>query len=225
MLSRVVHFLILGMIYLCAATTLAQAIGLGVIWSRGALTPDKLTRYAGILYGLPPQDLPPLEPNEEESTGLVSGGSADLQTRVAAHPLLANRREAIQRDFTEINMLVRDLKTKRKRYDSVKKGFQNLLDTLETDLSTTSIAEVQRTLEVLQAKQAKDLILGMLEEEDPTGEDDVLGDVVEMIRTMPQEKLKKILGEFKTNAERETLHRIMMELGKLDAAGSGASQP
>ena len=74
----------------------------------------------------------------------------------------------------------------------------------------------QRTLENLQPKQAKDTLLRILEDEGKDPEDDVLADVVAIVRSMPQEKLKKILGEFKTEAERTTLHRIMLEIGEIE---------
>ena len=67
----------------------------------------------------------------------------------------------------------------------------------------------------LQPKQSKDMMMAMLQDQ-PVGGDDVLGDVLTIIRGLPQDKVKKIFGEFKTETEREELHRILVALGELD---------
>ena len=55
----------------------------------------------------------------------------------------------------------------------------------------------------------------MLDDELLNPEDDVLGDIVAIIRSMPQENLRKILGEFTTEEEEQILHRILVELGQI----------
>ena len=54
-MARLVQSLILFGMYFCAASTAAQAIGLGKLYWHGGLTPDKIRQYAAVLYGL---DLP-----------------------------------------------------------------------------------------------------------------------------------------------------------------------
>ena len=43
-----------------------------------------------------------------------------------------------------------------------------------------------------------------------------LGDVLAIIGGMPQDKLKKIFKEFKTEEERTVLNRILLAIGELD---------
>ena len=104
----------------------------------------------------------------------------------------------------------------RERHEFVKASFEDLLSQLESTASAEALQEIQRTLEILQPKQAKDLLLRILEDEKLQADDDVLSDVVAIVRSMPQDKLKKILGEFKTEAERTTLHKIMLEIGEME---------
>ena len=85
---------------------------------------------------------------------------------------------------------------------------------MQRDAVDTSLMEVQRTLEAIQPRQAKDLILRMLEDEGLDSNDDVVADVVTIVKAMPRDKLKRIFGEFKTGEEREKLHRIMVEIGE-----------
>jgi hypothetical protein len=108
------------------------------------------------------------------------------------------------------------LSTKRERYEIVKHGFEDLLVQLEQDVNTSALTEVRHTLEVLQPKQSKDLMIDMLQDGDTTADDNVLDDVLAIIRGMPQDKLKKIFGEFKSEEERTVLNRILLAIGDLD---------
>jgi hypothetical protein len=71
--------------------------------------------------------------------------------------------------------------------------------------------ELQRTLEAIQPKQAKDQIMKMLEEY-PTEFDQPLQDVVTIMKAMPLDKRRKILGEFKSEPEIEKLAVILREI-------------
>ena len=117
-----------------------------------------------------------------------------------------------------------NLRSDRERHEFVKTSFEDKLTQLENDATTTALQEIQRTLEILQPKQAKDLLLRFLEDEGLDAEDDVMADVVAIVRTMPQEKLKKLLGEFKTEKERETLHRILLEIGEIERLQSAETK-
>ena len=59
-------------------------------------------------------------------------------------------------------------------------------------------------------------MIDMLNDGDVTPEDDVLGDVLAIIRGMPQDKLKKIFREFKLEEERQVLNRILLAIGEID---------
>jgi hypothetical protein len=60
-------------------------------------------------------------------------------------------------------------------------------------------------------------MIDMLQDGDISPEDDVLGDVLAIIRGMPQDKLKRIFSEFKSEEERTVLNRILLAIGELDA--------
>jgi hypothetical protein len=172
-----------------------------------------------VLYGLDAAELaaPPRSNANQQSAESSEPSHATLAQRVEQHPLLQARRQALNRTQVLREERVRDLKTQRERYDLVRQSFENLLDQLETDISSSAVDEVRETLQILQPKQAKDLILQMLDEDGDSPEDDVLGDVIEIITTMAPDKLKKILGEFKGESEREQLHRILVAIGELDS--------
>jgi hypothetical protein len=207
--------------YVCVASALAQAIGIGILSSQGVLTPAKVSRYVAVVYGFDVRDLQ-RDPNRQKNADAEDlPREVRLEQRVTANPVLADRLKAGKQETNDIEGLVRDLKTGRTRYDFVKKSFGELLDQLESGAATVALQEVQRTLVILQPKQAKDLILRMLQEEGLDEDDDVLQDVVTIVKSMPQERLKKILGEFKTDEERQTLHRIFVEIGDLESGEFG----
>jgi hypothetical protein len=56
----------------------------------------------------------------------------------------------------------------------------------------------------------------MLALDKPNDLDDVLQDLLGIISDMPEDKLKKVFGEFKSPEEQNVLHTILVAIGKLD---------
>jgi hypothetical protein len=204
-------------VYACVATTVAETILVISLWRSGALQPPKIRKYAAVIYGF---DLTKLnadgQPKAENASTALSRDEL-LDSRVQNNATLAARYDAIRKGADDVRVLVKALSTKRERYEIVKDGFEDLLVQLERDVNDAALTEVRRTLEVLQPKQTKDLMIDMLQDGNVTPEDDVLGDVLAVIRGMPQDKLKKIFGEFKSEEERTVLHHILLAIGELDS--------
>jgi hypothetical protein len=218
LLRTIPQLLITAGLYLCAATAIAQGVGLAMAWSQGSLSRDKLVRYAAVLYGIAPSQLPAAASDENtESDETTRGNSAapTPNTTSQSDSLLSARGAALQKSHGDVHELVRDLQTDRQRFEVVKKSFEDMLSNLETEISATAISEVRATLEVLRPQQAKDLILRMLEETSLDPQDDVMDDVIQIVTSMQQSKLKKILSEFKTESERQKLHKVFVSIGQL----------
>ena len=201
-------------VYACVATTVAEAIVVASLWQSGAFEATKVRKYAAVAFGF---DVATLnidghDPKASDPTRTTLTRDELLDSRVRSNATLATRQEAIRQGAEDIRVLVQTLSTKRDRYEIVKDGFEDLLAQLEQDVNNAALTEVRRTLEVLQPKQTKDLMIDMLEDGDVTPEDDVLGDVLAIIRGMPQDKLKKIFGEFKSEKERTVLNRILLAI-------------
>jgi hypothetical protein len=177
-----------------------------------------MVRYAAVLYGIDPSQLPvPGRDRNGEPDDTRASRTPDPASKTPVPPdlLLGARSAVLQQSRGKVQEQVRDLKTKRNRYEIVKKSFEELLGKLESEINATALTEVRSTLEVMQPKQAKDLILRMLEEDDFDPQDRVMDDVVEIVTTMSPAKLKKIFGEFKTESEREKLHQVFVTIGQL----------
>lgn len=206
-----------AIVYACVASAIAETIVVASLWKAGAFETTKVQKYAAVIYGFELAELN-IDGTKQETVEPDAAETRDqlLEERVKSNATLVTRQEAIGKGADDIRMLVQTLLTKRDRYEIVKAGFDDLLKQLEKDVNDTALTEVQRTFEVLQPKQSKDLMIDMLRDGDVTPDDDVLGDILAMIRGMPQDKLKKIFGEFKSEEERAVLNQILLEIGELN---------
>ncbi len=204
--------------YVCVATTVAEVIIVAGLWQSGAFETTKMRKYAAVVYGydLAKLNLDGKKPKSADPATETLTRDELLDSRVKSNATLATRQEAIRKGANDNRLLVQSLSTKRERYEIVKDGFEDLLVQLERDVNNSALTEVRRTLEVLQPKQTKDLMIDMLQDGDATAEDNVLSDVLAIIRGMPQDKLKKIFSEFKSEEERVVLNRILLAIGDLD---------
>ena len=202
--------------YCCLATLIVQVGGVALMWSNDKLTQDKVIRYAALVYGLDIADLPTNKQHDPNSAGDESLTHDQLLTkRVYANSILIDRKLAMKQEADTIRSLETELKSERNRRAQVRKNFLAYLDDLEAQVVIDSLGDVQRTLESLKPRQAKDILLQTLEDEGLDESDDVLHDVIAILKAMPEAKLKKILAEFKTDEEQEQLHRIVIEIGEL----------
>lgn len=217
LIGKLLGLLGTAFVYATVAVTVSQVIGVAKLWSDGAFTQDKTKKYAAIVYGFDVTDprfgSPGKAPSGSDDTPTRE---AEIGSRVDAEPSILLRQEALSKGADDIRSLAQQLSTRRERYVIVRQGFGELLDKLEQDANTSSLQEVRRTLEVLQPKQTKTLLMTMLELDQPDDDDDVLKDLLGIISDMPDDKLKKVFGEFKSREEQEVLHTMLVAIGKLD---------
>jgi hypothetical protein len=209
--------------YCCLATVTVQVGGGVMMWSEDKLSQNKVIRYAAIIYGLDISDLPTEiepDPGTHASDDDLTHDQL-LAKRVNANPILIDRKVAMKQESDTIRSLEKELKSDRDRRALVRNNFRAYLDNLERQAVIASLGDVQRTLEALSPRQAKDILLRTLEDEGLDEGDDVVSDVVTIVKAMPEGKRKKIWAELKTDEEQEMLHRMVMEIGEL----SGGEKP
>jgi hypothetical protein len=202
---------------LCVATTATEAIVIGFLWADGKFTQEKAVRYAAVIYGLDSTELLAQEPNDgEPKQEKLLTREEILDSRIRQSQLLQDRRSALDTGSDDIQILFDTLRSNNDRYEQMKSRFYAHLAELETAARAAAIEELQRTLEVLRPKQSKELLLRMLDDQGLDPNDDVLQDVVTIVKSMPMDKRKKILGEFKTAQDRVRLHEILTQIGELE---------
>ena len=76
---------------------------------------------------------------------------------------------------------------------------------LEKSATESAEAELQRTIEAIDPKQAKAQILIMID-------DDAMSAVVTVVKALPLDKRKKLIAQFKTEEEIEKLADILRQI-------------
>jgi hypothetical protein len=209
-MTRVLKLFSGACVYFCVATLLAQGIGVGVLWWRGTLNEDNAYRLLAVLQGVDLDAIrDELEKKRPPADDQQVSYEAVVKARLAKSLTLNLREQAISADMGDLLLLQSEVRTERERLDGVLAAFEQRLQRMEQEATDNALQEVQRTLEAIQPAQAKQQILMILDED---GSEQGMNDVVSMIRAMPLDKRKKILGEFKTKPEEEKLHEILQRL-------------
>ena len=202
----------LGSLFVAFAlgTTISLVVLVAMLWWKGALTDDRLLGMIAALQGIQP-----LRATSADETNSVSAEQPSLdqiiQSRLRASLDLDLRESAIDKSLGDLRTVESQIKTERERLDLWKLDFDQRLAKLETAATDAALLEVQRALEVMSPKQAKDQILKMLDEPG-AAEDDPMQDVVTVLKSMADDKRKKLLSEFKTPEEAEKLAEILREI-------------
>jgi hypothetical protein len=208
-----------------AALLLAFSIGtsatlvvlIAMLWWKGVLADERVLGMLAALQGI--KAAPPIE-----TTAVVNAEAEQpsleqiMNTRLRASLDLDLRESAIDKSLGDLRTLETALRSESSRLDNWKKSFDERLAGLQTAATDTSLLEVQRTLEAIAPKQAKEQILLMLKEPATTA-DDPMQDIVTIFKAMPLDKRRKILEQFKSEDEIKKLHEILQEirLGEPDA--------
>lgn len=200
-------------------TVVTLSILIGMLWWKGAFADDRVLHMFAALQGITVTSSatgqPAVDPAKEELPSM----DQLLEKRLLASLDLDLRETAIDKSLVDLRNLESQIKTENKRLDDWKKSFDARLVTLESETADEALQQLQRTLEAMSPKQAKDQMLNMLKEPATGAEDDPMRDVVAILKTMPTDKQRKIIAEFKTPEEAEKLAEILREirLGEPDA--------
>ena len=201
---------------LCVGTFLSLAVLVGMLWWKGALADDRWLGMLAALQGIEPVQAvkAAADPAADEQPSLAQL----MEQRVGASLDLDLRETAIDKSLGDLRILESQIKTENQRLDQWKLSFDLRLAKLESQTTDEALLQLQRMLEVMNPKQAKDQILRMLKDASNT-DDDPMRDVVTILKTMPSDKQKKILAEFKMEPEEEKLAEVLRQvrLGSPDA--------
>ena len=205
------------LVALSIGTAISLVVLLAMLWWKGALTDERWLDMLSALQGIKPP--PPASITASNVNAQQASLDQILQARLRASLDLDLRESAIDKSLGDLRTIETQLRSESIRLDDWKKSFDKRLADLQTAATDASLQEVQRTFEVMAPKQAKEQIMRMLEPTAP-GSDSAMQDIVTILKAMPLDKRKKILGEFsKSELEIEKLAEILREirLGGADA--------
>jgi hypothetical protein len=200
------------LVWFCVGTVLAQAVLLGMLWWKGAIGDGRVLAMYAALHGIVPESDgsgrgPAADPNPEQlSLAEVA------QRRMLTSLDLDLRETALDKWLADLRNIRSEIETEDDRLNLWKETFDIRLKKMESTALDTSLLEVQKTLEAIQPKQAKEQILKMLDDAPDGHNEQAMQDIVKILKAMPLDKRRKILGEFKSEDEATTLAEILKEI-------------
>lgn len=189
-------------IWFCVATVLAEVAILAMGFWKGNLTQDHVTQTIALLNGI---DISGQRLQKAIAKGKevpVPSREEVVNARAAKIKELDDRSMALQRERSQLDELRKTLETEKKLFDDRRLAFESKLNDLSKGLQDTSLGEVQRTLEALPPDQSKDQLLRMWK----NGQNK---DVVSILKGMPIDKRKKVMGEFEGEEQRLVLNEML----------------
>lgn len=211
---------------ICVATVIAEGLMLAYLHSRGKLDEPTMQKMLAVAGGV---ELAPSRAARAAQEAESAREQASLEDVARERALksrdLELREQALNDSAAIVKTEYAKLVDEKDRYERIKAAFRAQLD----EIREGSLAENRETaraiLENMKAKQAKDQVLRMVKE----GE---MKDVIKILSLMPGTKRKKILDEFKTDEEAQTLAEILKQIREgvpetnlVDEAEQSLAQP
>jgi hypothetical protein len=211
-MKRIVAILGQGLMYFCVATVIALTTGLAMLYQKGAFSDDRVLNMWAALHGIPVA-------GDETSSAGDKGDAAEqpayediVLRRTLAALDLDLRENTLDKALNELRTIELRIRTEQDRFDKLVVTYEEKLKGLEIDAADAAILETQRTLEALPPKQAKQQLLSLLDEAPSPGIENPMAAVVALVKAMPIERRRKILQEFKSQAEEGKLAEILKEI-------------
>lgn len=206
MFGRMLHGSFVLVMYLALATLIAEALMYWFLSSRWQLDADKFAQMLAVAQGIEINRAPPSAP-QEPARKIAEQFSYEqlLDARAMKDKNLQLREQALASALAQ-------LKSEQQKLTDAEKRYRDLLNEYKTELDKTSKGakaqgrdEVRRILETIKPKQAKEMLLGMLENKETE-------EVVMLLGGMSDTKRAKILGEFKTPEENKKIEEVLRQI-------------
>lgn len=201
MIGRMIGVVAALIAAICVATVAAEALLLGFLYSRGKLDEPTVLRVVAAANGIEMLATRPVEGQSPDS-----GEEVSLEAMARARALksrdLELREQSLGENLAVTKIEYNKLIEEKDRYERIKTAFRAQLDELRGGVLANNRETARLILENMKPKQAKDQILRMVK-------DGEVNDVVMLLSLMPTAKRAKIIGEFKTDDESQTLAEVL----------------
>jgi hypothetical protein len=208
---RLLRLPFVAFVYFSVATVLAEIAAVAALGARGGLTHERILYLMAIAHDV---DLAALWKTTEKPPRPVDQEQISfdelLEARARQSVDLDLREMAADRGLSDVRQLEFFLEQSRKQYTQLRDSFDQRLGRLRQGAVDAPLLEVQRQVESVSPKLAKDQILRILEDK-AINPETTMRFVVSMLKQMPLEKRKKILAEFKDD-DMNRLHEILRQL-------------
>lgn len=197
-------------LYFGVATILAETAAVAALWARGAWSQEQLLKLVAIAHNVDlgrMQDQLQQAARPEASEHFSFDEIATARAAIGAD--LDLRQLSIDRTRDNISFLDAQADNRSRQYADLKSWFDQQLQRLRDGTPDASLLEVQRELESMSAKTAKDQLVRMLDNKRLSQAS--LPFVIEVLKSLPLDKRKRILAEFQ-GEEVVRLHEILHEI-------------
>jgi len=217
-MKRLLRMLVGGLLYFCLATVLAQVVLLIHLAGTWNLDRAKLLDMLAVAQGI---DLVALRAKPTPAAADAPGEQVSLDQILEARALKARnlelREQSVKNDSDQIRAERVKLTDERLAFQKTREGFEEDLETLQKRNTSSGWDENRRTLLAAKPKQAKELIVKMLDRKE-------IDDVVALLSPMPDAKRAKIITEFKTPDEIKQIDEILRLIRKGEPLSGVASR-
>jgi hypothetical protein len=201
-MARVVNILTALVAYVCVATVISLALGLGYLWQTDRLNDDKVFRMMALLQDV---DLQQITESHRKRSDEVPPEEPSLDAMMHHQQVQDRNFEvkllALQRGRQDYDQSLQQLKVLIERYDRLAQDWQSKLQQQEEQTNQQNVAKVVGQLEQVSAEVGKASLMRWIKE-------GRMDDAIVLMSKMEGSKLGKILKTFETDEELDKLHEI-----------------
>jgi flagellar motility protein MotE (MotC chaperone) len=206
MIKRVLGMIGTMLVYACVGTVISQAIILAYLISAWKIDDQRWLSLIAAAQGIQPA--PPEETQKkgaQEQTAEQPSLDQILDARAMKYRNLELREQELRSGLTQLQLDEKKLAAEKKSYKQLRDEFDTQLASMREGSAATGKEEVRSTLESLKPKQAKALVMEMINNKE-------IDDAVTLLSAMADAKRAKIFGEFKTDDEMEKLSEVLRRI-------------
>ena len=186
----------------CVATVLAEALAVGYLRYRGKIDEKSVLKMIATVNEPTVLSSAPRTHSDDEP-GPEQASLEDVARERALRSRDIELREmAIGDNLAMVRTEYAKLIDEKDRYERIKTAFRAKLDEEREGALANSRDSARAIIEAMKPKQAKEQILRMVKNNE-------MDDVIKILTLMPGAKRKKIVDEFKSQEESETLAEIL----------------
>jgi len=203
MIGRILRGLFGVLVCFSLATLIAEVLVVGYLVFHWRIDAERFAAMIAAAQGVEPSGTSAAAPPEPDipSTEQVSYEQI-LEARARKDKNLQLRELALANALAQLRTEQRTLADALKRYQDQRRDYEAKLDATAKGAQATGRAEVSSLLQAIKPKQAKEILLKMLEDKETE-------EVVLLLGGMPDAKRAKILGEFKTPEETKKIDQVL----------------
>ena len=188
----------------CVGTVLSQMLLAAVLWPKMKLNRERVSQIVAIAQGV---DVAVKE--DVKGPAQLEGEQASYQDIVEARAVkyrnLELREQQLRNNLAQVQSEESKLADDTKRCKQLSESFNAQLKEVRESSTSAGMDDVLRTLVSIKPKQAKDLLLEMLDKKE-------IDAVVTFMKQMSDKKRANIIGEFKTDDDKEKLSEVLRRL-------------